>query len=77
MTQREQKTLRTAILTICDPGANWEYGWNLICELAGVEAAKCRPPFKQRDVEDIIRLALNPSPPSLDPRQPPQPGSAR
>jgi hypothetical protein len=77
MTESELNALRTAILTICDPGANWDYGWNLVCELAGLEPTKCRPPFKHRPIEDVIKLAHAPNFPTQSPaRPPPPPGTA-
>jgi hypothetical protein len=73
MIESELNALRTAILTICDPGANWDYGWNMICELAGLEPTKCRPPFKHRAIEEVIKLAHNPNLPPHNLANPPKP----
>ncbi len=48
MTPEEVDKLHAVIQTLSDPRGNWEYGWKMLCELAGVDPDKHVPPFKQQ-----------------------------
>ena len=45
--------LQTAVLTISDPRGNWDYGWKLICELAGLDPRAFLAPFRYRSEDDM------------------------
>ena len=47
--------LETAILTICDPRGNWNYGWKLICDMAEIDPKFHPAPFKDRSIEGMLR----------------------
>jgi hypothetical protein len=74
MTSQEKDLLQTAILTICDPRGNWEYGWQMLCESAGMDPKQFQPPFRARSEEDIAQMAQ----PQNEPRPKlPQPGTGQ
>ncbi len=51
MTPEEKAILQNAVLSIADPVGNWEYGWEKICQLAGMDAAQFAAPFRKRDLQ--------------------------
>lgn len=69
MTRQEQKLLQTALLTICDPRGNWDYGWRMLCEAAGMDPKQFQPPFRLRSEEEMAQLgnAANEARPKLPP----------
>lgn len=56
-----KQVLQTAVLTISDPCGNWNYGWKLICELAGLDPRAFIAPFRYRSEEDIRSVDGNSS----------------
>jgi len=57
MSPQEKESLRSAILTISDPRGNWEYGWQLICQLAQMEPVNFPAPFRSRSTSELIGLS--------------------
>lgn len=57
MTHQELQVLQTAIVTMADPVGNWNYGWEILCNLAGVNHKDFPPPFRHRSEEELLRLA--------------------
>lgn len=57
MTSQEKDLLQTAILTICDPRGNWDYGWRMLCECAGLDPKQLQPPFRARSDEEMAQMA--------------------
>ena len=51
-TTPDKQVLQTAVLTISDPRGNWDYGWKLICELAGLDPRAFLAPFRHRSEQD-------------------------
>jgi CheY-like chemotaxis protein len=46
LTPAEKQQLTSAILTIADPKGNRTFGWQLLCELAGLDPSRYESPFK-------------------------------
>ena len=63
MTSQEKELLQTAILTICDPRGNWEYGWRMLCESAGMDPKQFQPPFRVRSDDELAQMAQSPNEP--------------
>jgi hypothetical protein len=57
MTDQELQLLKTAVATIADPVGNWNYGWEIICNLAGLNHKDYPPPFRHGSEEELLRLA--------------------
>jgi hypothetical protein len=49
LTEDEKIRLVVALTTMSDRPRHWEYGWKILCELAGVDPEKLRPHFTVRD----------------------------
>ncbi len=56
MSPEEKQILTTALQTIADPRGNWEYGWHLLCELAGADPESHRAPFRLRSEDELREL---------------------
>jgi hypothetical protein len=52
VTDDERKLIQTAIISIADPHGNWRMGWEMLCELAGVDPNQHRPPFKPHPLDE-------------------------
>ena len=57
MSEPEKKTLQTAIMTLADPKGNWDYAWQIICELAELNPASHRPHFAETELRAALREA--------------------
>ena len=57
MSDEERNQLQSAILTISDPRGNWQFGWEMICLMAGLNPAEHRAPFRERTEEQFRELA--------------------
>lgn len=62
MMDKERRELQMAIWTICDPRGNWQYAWNEIVTMAGLDPAAYRAPFRERTEEELRTLADGPCP---------------
>jgi hypothetical protein len=54
LTEDEKIRLVVALVTMSDRPGHWEYGWKILCELAGVDPEKFRPHFG-RDAEQAAK----------------------
>ncbi len=63
VTQEEKNQLQVIILTLADPKGNWNYAWKRLCEFAGTDPAKYRPPFKPHPFPES-QTDLPPQPPA-------------
>ena len=57
LSEPEKKTLQTAIMTLADPKGNWDYAWQLICELADLDPAAHKPHFAETEFRASLRKA--------------------
>ena len=71
MTPEEKNILITALETINDPRGNWEYGWELLCQLAQLDPQIYKPPFRTRTDEELRRRGEGEPQANFPPRQPP------
>jgi len=55
MSDAEKKTLQTAIRTLADPNGNWDYGWQLICNFAGMDPAAYKPHFANTELRTLLQ----------------------
>jgi len=57
MSDSEKKTLQTAIMTLADPHGNWDYAWQLICELAEMDPEAYKPHLAETEFRTELRKA--------------------
>ena len=46
VTPEEKNQLQVIVLTLADPKGNWNYAWQRLCDAAGMDSNKYKPPFK-------------------------------
>jgi hypothetical protein len=72
MSDEERNELQSAILTICDPRGNWQYGWASVCRLASLDPTRYPAPFRERTEEQLRELGKGTWGPAISRIQPPK-----